>query len=312
MQTLILSLNVILPLVTMVAIGYLLHRYDLLSDSTIKQMNDLTFKIFIPCLLFKNIVTSDVRTAFQPKLILFCIASMLVFILISVLYAKNFEDDPTKRGVIAQASFRSNFIVFGVPIVSSIYGADNIAVTSIIIAIIVPFNNVMSILVLQYFQKGNFSITSTLKALLKNPMIIASILGFTVLLLQIPMPTVVSKVVFDMSAIASPLALLLLGGTFKASAISENVKQLTAIVFFKLIFFSALGLTVAVQLGYSGIELVSLLILFGAPPAVASFSTAVSMGGDEDLASQAVLVASVCSVFTMFMWFVILGYFNLV
>jgi predicted permease len=50
--------------------------------------------------------------------------------------------------------FRSNFVIFGLPITAALYGDRGLATTSIIIAIIVPFYNVLSVIILEYYRAG--------------------------------------------------------------------------------------------------------------------------------------------------------------
>ena len=60
-------------------------------------------------------------------------------------------------------------------------------------------------------------------------------------------------------------------------------------------------------LGVRGANLIAVLLFSGAPAAVNSYSTAVSMGGNEELAGEIVAVTSLLSVFTLFGFLSILG-----
>ena len=52
--------------------------------------------------------------------------------------------------------------------------------------------------------------------------------------------------------------------------------------------------------------MITLLPLFGSPVATSSFAMAQQMGGDSDLAGQLVVYTSIFSIFTMFLWIVVL------
>jgi len=52
MGNLILSINVVLPLFLTMALGYILKRLKMFDDNTLKVMNSITFKAFLPLLLF--------------------------------------------------------------------------------------------------------------------------------------------------------------------------------------------------------------------------------------------------------------------
>ena len=48
--------------------------------------------------------------------------------------------------------------------------------------------------------------------------------------------------------------------------------------------------------------LVPVLAVFGSPVAVSSYAMAVEMHCDEQLASQAIVSTTICSIFTMILW----------
>ena len=65
-------------------------------------------------------------------------------------------------------------------------------------------------------------------------------------------------------------------------------------------------LTIAVLLGFRGEELIALLVMLAAPPAVSSFTMAQQMDGDRELAAGLVVFGSSLAVVTMFIWIFVL------
>ena len=56
MSDLLFTLNAVLPIVLIVALGYVLKRIKLVTPGGAKEMNKLVFKVFLPCMLFMNII----------------------------------------------------------------------------------------------------------------------------------------------------------------------------------------------------------------------------------------------------------------
>ncbi|MBQ7890483.1 MAG: AEC family transporter, partial [Erysipelotrichaceae bacterium] len=56
MDSFVTALNVVLPLLMLVVVGYLLKMKHFFNETTLKQMNKLVFSLLIPCSLFKSIV----------------------------------------------------------------------------------------------------------------------------------------------------------------------------------------------------------------------------------------------------------------
>ena len=98
MENFILSLNVVLPLFLIMAVGYLLRRIGLLDDTVLPKLNSLVFKAFLPMMLFNNIYHSDLESMMNPKLILTAVVSILVIFGVLCLVIPRIEKDGPRRG----------------------------------------------------------------------------------------------------------------------------------------------------------------------------------------------------------------------
>ena len=70
----------------------------------------------------------------------------------------------------------------------------------------------------------------------------------------------------------------------------------------RLIVMPLIFLTIAILLGFRGEELIALMVMLAAPPAVSSFTMAQQMEGDSELAGGLVVFGSLFAVLTMFVW----------
>ena len=126
MENLILSINVVLPLFLTMALGYVLKCLKMFDDNTLKVMNSIAFKVFLPLLLFYNIYKTDLNGAINLKLMFFALLSVTITFLILCIFIPFIEKDNKKRGVLIQGIFRSNFVIFGLPVASSLFGDDKV------------------------------------------------------------------------------------------------------------------------------------------------------------------------------------------
>ena len=55
MESLVFALNAVLPIVFLVAIGYGLRRWGMVSEGFAKTANKLVFRVFLPAMLFLNV-----------------------------------------------------------------------------------------------------------------------------------------------------------------------------------------------------------------------------------------------------------------
>lgn len=306
MENFILSFNVVSPLFLIMSLGYYLKYIRLFDDHTLNIMNKVCFKVFLPILLFYNIYKSDVKSAFNINLILFSVVSVVLLFLILLIIIPKIEKDNRKRGVMIQSIFRSNFVIFGMPVASSIYGEGNIGSTALLIAIIVPLFNLLSVISLEVFRDDYINLKKVIKGIITNPLIIASALGILFVLLNFKLPTFLEKSISDVSKLATPLSLILLGGSFSFSDIKEYINHMIFVVSNKLVLVPLVFIPISIALGFREIELLTLLIIFASPTAVSTFQMAKQMDSDHILAQQAIVFSCLFCIPTVFLWILVL------
>ena len=310
MENLILSLNVVLPLFITMSLGYFLKSLNMFDNNTLDTMNNITFKSFLPMLLFYSIYKTDLQGVFNLKLMIFSATCVIALYLILYLIVPLIEKDNKKRGALLQGLFRSNFVIFGIPITESLFGSEKVGVAALLIAVIVTLFNILSVIALETFRGGKPNFRKISIGIIKNPLIIASCLGILTLLLKIP--TAMEKTISDVSKIATPLSLILLGASFKFDNIKKYLKQTTIAVVGKTILTPCIILPICIMFGYRGVELTTLMIIFAAPTAISSFTMAQQMDSDSDLAGQIVVFTSAFYVVTVFMLIFILKQSHLI
>lgn len=298
----ILSFNVVVPLFLMIVLGYSLKQIRVYDEHTISGMNQLVFKVFLPLLLFINIYQTDVAGVFDLKLMLVAVLGVLGSFFMTWLIIAWIEKDNRKRGVLIQGIFRSNFVIFGIPVTTSLFGGEATGAAALLVAVIVPIFNMLSVVILEIYRGSRINVPKILKGIITNPLIIGSVTGLLCLLLHIKIPLVLEKTISDLSKVTTPLALVILGGSFTFSSMKGNVKQIAIGVLGKLVIVPVICLSFALLIGIRGVGLAILMSIFASPTAVSSFSMAKQMDGDADLAGHLVVLGSMLSVVTMFIW----------
>lgn len=298
----VVAVEAVIPLFCLMFIGNLIRRLNLMSPDELKHMNKMVFTIFFAIMMFYNLYKADFSQSIQPDLMAFCFLGVLLVCIISAIpICLAIKENPT-RGTMIHAIFRSNFVIMGIPMVANIFGPDQIGVTTVLIAVIVPLYNVLGVLVLETFRGGKFNLLKILKGVLKNPMIVGAIVGLTFNLLNIYVPSPILKPLAQVSAATTPVALMILGASFTWSGVTEKIAPLAATLIARLIIVPAIILPLAYYLGFRGIEFVTIISIYCTPCAVASFAMAQQMKGDAALAGNCVVFSSAFSCFTLFAW----------
>ncbi|MFI3207429.1 MAG: AEC family transporter [Clostridia bacterium] len=311
MDNIIFSANVVLPLLVMMTAGYITRRFNIIDDNTTSQCNSLAFKVFLPILLFNNTRNCTIETLTNFSVFIYVIVVIvLLFVIVTIFVIIN-EKDNKKRGVMIQGICRSNYALFGIPLITLLLPEADLSLASIFIAIVIPLFNIFSVTVLTIFGTGKTDVKSVLLGIVKNPLIIATALGISVMFIDIEFPFVIENSLTQLGDIASPFALFMLGARFDFKQISRIKKQLTIACLGRLIIVPAVVLSIAVMLGFRSVELACMMVIFGSPTAASSYTMAEKMGGDGDLASSIVVFTSVFSIITVFATIYILRMFGL-
>lgn len=296
------SANAVLPMCLIMALGYSTRRLGWIRREEISAINKIAFRIFLPCLLYYNVYCSDLSGSFDPRLMAYAVGGVLLTFGLSLGYTLLTEKLPERRGVMIQGMFRSNYVIMGIPVATALLGADQLGTVSILIAVVVPLFNMLSVVVLEVFRGQKPKPLHILGQIAKNPLVIGSVLGILTLAAGIRLPHILEQTIQNISAIASPLQLFLLGAFFQFSGLKTYRRELVTVSAAKLIVAPGLFLGLGALLGFRGVAFVSLIGVFASPTAVNSFTMAQQMGGDAELAGDIVVTTSAVSILTMFLW----------
>lgn len=296
------SANAVLPMCLIMALGYGTRRLGWIRREEISAINKIAFRIFLPCLLYYNVYCSDLSGSFDPLLMAYAVGGVLLTFGLSLGYTLLTEKLPERRGVMIQGMFRSNYVIMGIPVATALLGADQLGTVSILIAVVVPLFNMLAVVVLEVFRGQKPKPLHILGQIAKNPLVIGSVLGILTLAAGIRLPHILEQTIQNISAIASPLQLFLLGAFFQFSGLKTYRRELVTVSAAKLIVAPGLFLGLGALLGFRGVAFVSLIGVFASPTAVNSFTMAQQMGGDAELAGDIVVTTSAVSILTMFLW----------
>lgn len=302
MNSFYLAFSVVCPLFLMMSLGYLLRKLNLFNERLLDELNQLCFKVFLPILLFINVYQSGNVDGSLLNLVIFAVVSVVASYGMVFLAVPLLEKENKKRGVLIQGIFRSNFILFGLAVTISLYGIDYAGTTAVLIAFIIPIFNILSVIALEVFSAGHVDHKKIGIGIITNPLILAAAIAFLFVFTGMKMPLIFENTLADIGKVATPLAFIILGGSFKFSRIVGNVRPILIGVGGRLIVIPMIFLSLAVFLGFRQEALGALVALLASPTAVSSFVMAQQMDGDGELAGQLVVISSFASIATMFIW----------
>lgn len=316
------AVNAVVPIVLMIALGYFLRQRGFLGQEFLKQGNKLVFKLCLPSMLFVNVYSIGSLADIHWDIVLYGSAALCIIFLLGVGIAVLTTHSSSRRGVVAQCAFRSNFAIIGLPLAAALGGPEAEAVAALMSSVTVPLINILAVISLSMFvqEGGKISAKKILIDIVKNPLIQGVALGMLCLIMRWAQVEVFGEVVFALNHqakffytmlswlknITTPLALLVLGGQFVFSAVKELKKEIIISVACRLILAPVIGICGAWLMAKMGLvhcgpaEYPALVALFASPVAVSSAIMATQMKNDEQLATQLVVWTTLLSAVTIF------------
>lgn len=305
MENLIFSLNTVLPIFIVGALGYLLVRRGILSSEFADMASNACFKIFLPVMLFKEVYNSKIMEEFSVSLVLYAIGGIAGVMVVSSLIWPFFIKDRARCGAAVHSTYRSNFVLLGIPILTNMYGSGGTVSAAAVMPFAVTTFNICAVITFVLFSPSDKEVKGVnvgriAKSIVKNPFIIGISLGFVCLVLGLKLPLFLTKSVDNVASMASPLALLSVGAQFNFAKAKANLRLSSAVSLLRLVVVPLMMTSVGYLLGFRGAELATLYVLFGSPTAVSGASLAYSMGSDGQLTAEITLISAILSAFTFF------------
>lgn len=339
-ETILTCINAILPIILLIALGYFLKKIRLVNAAFLKVGNGFVFKVCLPCMLFVNIYDKmQSFTGVRWDAVLYAVIIICVIFAFGLVTAALVTKRADRRGVIAQCAFRSNFAVIGFALVDGLGG--DLGIASVISAFSIPVFNILAVIALTVFvgeeapaeaESRGAKIKKHAKSIalnvIKNPLIIGVLCGLLVVgIREIERACCGGETPFALNrqfkflytalsqikSIATPLALVILGGQFEFSAVKGMTGEIVAGTVWRIVLAPLIGIGAAVLLSkftplLNNLNAVypAFVALFGTPVAVSSAIMAGAMNNDDRLATQLVVWTSIGSILTIFITVLIL------
>lgn len=291
-QMLDLQLSVLIYLL----VGVFSYKKQMITDDNRNQFINLILNILMPALVFNSFkeLTPEIL-----KLGLWALmGSTVIYIashLIGMLAFSDFQ--PSQRKILHYATLVNNAGLGGQPLSYSMYGNLGALFASIYL---VPHRIFMWSLGIKILSDDNQSDHSVLYKLIRNPSIIAVVLGLIRGLLQINLPSFIDRSIATMGSIVSPLAAIIIGSII--ATIDFNSLFDKGVIRYTLIRLIAIPLSVIFISRLINLDetLIGVLAIMSAMPAGTTTALlAAQYKLDVNLASKIVFITTILSILTV-------------
>jgi len=299
-------LNSLMPVFLIIALGKILCRTGFFSESLVKSLNQLTYWIALPALLFSAISSAVFDIGEIRRITLLLIGATLIAFLLAYLAALLLKLPHRALGAFVQGSGRANNAFVGLPVIIYALSGEFPNVQTLATVALAPaiiFYNVSSIVILlihgETKYKGTAAVWMFFKQMLINPMLLACVAGLLVNATGITLPVMLTRTFGALGQAALPLALLCIGSSLKFQKAPVGASPALIASLIKVFILPAIGFALGRLWNISVIEMKILLIYLACPTATATFVLADIFGSDTALASRIIVISTLLSAISL-------------
>lgn len=290
------SAFLLLPDFLLILLGFLLVRYTSLHKDIWTGAEKLVYYLLFPALLFNSINQTRFDWSGTSTMVLVAASAFFSAMLLGYISQWFFKANHKSWASGFQTSFRFNsYIAFAAA--GRLAGEEGVALMALISGCLVPIANAAAVWAL-----AKHSETHLFKEIIKNPLIIATVLGLSSNLLSLTMPDYIAMSLQRLGAASIALGLLSVGAGLMWI---ENKKDGALIAYWtvvKLMIAPAIALTVGRLMDLPPAQL-TIVVLFGAlPTATSAYVLANRMKGDGPLVAACISVMTLLASLTLPIW----------
>lgn len=303
------------PIFIVVFVGYALKRFNMVPESLAGPLNTLAFNVLFPCLCVKQLQTTDMNMEYLWMGI-YAVITFLISVPILCAIVPKFVPQRGQAGVVIQGAFRSNSILFAMSLMISVCGEENSGPILVMVAVATLLFNSIAVIVLSRFSEtGAQSSLSPLKTaiqILKNPLIVGTLVGIVLRILPIDMPKVIMTPINNLATSATPIAMLAIGLRFDFKSIAKNIKAIGIATLSKLVIMPLVWTVVGYLIGFRSYVLCAIFLEHACPSATGGVPMAEAMGCDSKLAGEIIIVQTICASVTIFIGVYLIRLFGII
>lgn len=310
---------IVLPVFSFIAIGYGVIWTGYLTPERAEAVSDFTFAIAVPVLLFRSLGTLELPEASPlPYWAAYFLGAFVTLALGIVITERVFGRD-ARAGVIGGlcASY-SNTVMVGIPVLTQAFGDDGLVIGFVLVGPHLPIMMALSAILIEVSELRDGTRTGrvrigplllrVLRNLLRNPLVIAMVLGIAFRFTGLPLEGIPRNVVDRIGDIAIPLALISLGMSLRGYGVSGNVRPALVLGALKLFAMPAIVYVLAVHVFDLGpLATAGAIVCAACPTGVNAYLIAARFQTGLALSANTITLTTVASVVSFTLWLWILG-----
>ncbi len=259
----------LLPIVILIAIGFIAGRTGLMQTNSVKDLSKLVFTIFLPPMLFRTMVNVQPENLQGKPLLAYVMGMALMYAVMFFAAGRN-----RRAAVLGLAASYSNTVMIGIALIQFAYGEQGVAVLLALVTVHSLIMLSLATVVLELVTLREKSgaqmhplriMAASVWSTLKQPMIFPIIAGLLYAQTGWSIPAVIDKPLQLLGSAFSPMAVILVGITLASTRVGEHLRMALALSMLKNVAHPLVVAAIGLALGLQGLPLAVMIVTAALP-----------------------------------------------
>jgi hypothetical protein len=299
--------SALLPVVLLIAIGFIAGRAGWIRAEAIKDLSNLVFMVLTPALLFRTMSTVHVEQINFKPVAMYFVAALLLFA--GMLAWQGWS---RRSAVLALAVTFGNTVMIGIPLVGLAYGQAGLVTLFTLISVHALVLLTLATVVLEMVaareeraagQGGQRHMALTVLAAVKSgiihPVPLPIMVGLLFAQTGLILPEVVDKPLHLLGSAFGPVALVLVGVTLTQVQVGPHLKNALGISLLKNLALPSLVAALGLVSGLGGLPLAVMIVTASLPMGANVYLFAQRYEVAQDLVTASMTVSTVLGLATV-------------
>ena len=279
--------------------GFMLRKFGLITDAGKKCITDVLLYAILPCNIIKAFTAdlgSDRWREFAVLLVVAVAVQVLALIICHFCYNRM---NAGEKAVYQYATVCSNSGFLGNPVAESVFGSMGLLYASVFL---IPQRVVMWTAGVSYFTRETDK-RKAYKKILMHPSMIATYIGFIILIFHLTIPTPIYKAVVSLSNCTTAMTMMYVGTIL----VGVDFK---ALITKKQLYYNLIRLVIMPAIIWIGCRLLQIdplitgvgVLLTSMPAGSTTSLLAAKYEADEESAAKCVVLSTLLSIIAIPVW----------
>jgi malonate transporter len=299
--------DLILPVFAVILSGWIVGYTGYLSRTLSDALIHFSYNIAMPALLIVTIAQEPSHSLFRWRfLVAFGGGSLLCFLLVFGIMSLRASRSLASRTMHGMVASMTNTGFVALPVLEAIYGPRAVlpaAIATVFVAVVMFPTAVVLLEVGQRDAHGSgTSPMATVRHVVLNPMVLSTLIGMLLSVLDLRMPGPVAAYLNIMADALTPCALFAIGLGLSIGGLRANIGRASLLSLVKLIIMPVIVYGLSVLLGLDPLYTIAAVICAAVPTAKTAYILAGEYRCEEMMVASTVSLTTLVSIVSLVIW----------